>query len=196
MSRARWTVVSLEVVAVLGVIGLMTAGLRSAAALRSTRTATAGGEGWPAHLAAVDRALESADIAEAVRAWRDGYGQALGSRRWEPMFAIGHAALRIGRAAGTRKGYDEKARQCYLMALFRARQQRSAEGASLVAEAFADLGDVEVASRAARVAERLGRGSASSASPRDVAVEPAGAAARPDHRPATPPRRRELGATP
>ena len=110
MSRAGWTVVSLGIVAALGMIGVMTGGLSGAAAMRSSRTAMA-------QLASLDRALGANDIDTATRAWRDAYGAALGSRRWEPMFAVGVAALRIGRAAGAPRSYDLGDREVALRAL-------------------------------------------------------------------------------
>jgi hypothetical protein len=119
------------------------------------RGTAAGGESWKSLLVSVDRAIDAKDISRAVRTWRDAYGAALGRREWEPMLAVGHAALRIGRASGAMVGFDAKARQCYLTALFRARRQGSSDGALLAAEAFADLGDLEVANQALRVAEEL-----------------------------------------
>jgi hypothetical protein len=155
MSRARWAVASLGVVAIMGPIVVLV-GVRGGTAITPVATAAAtSGKEWKSHLAAVDRAVAAKDVSGAIRAWRDAYGAALGSRRWEPMFAVGQAALRIGQAAGARAGFDDKASQCYLTALFRARQQNSTDGALLIAEAFADLGDLEVANRAARMAERL-----------------------------------------
>jgi hypothetical protein len=53
--------------------------------------------------------------------------------------------------------FDAAARQCYLGALFRAREQRSVEGVLRVAEALAQLGDLEVASGALHIADRLGQ---------------------------------------
>jgi hypothetical protein len=210
MSRARWTVLGLGLVAVLGLIVATTGEPRSAALTGPARALTAGEE-WTALLASVDHAIDGGDIGRAVRAWRDAYGAALGTRRWEPMYEVGRASLRIGRSAGPSKGYDEKARQCYLTALFRARQQRSAEGALLVAEGFADLGDVEVAARAIYIAETLtpradddgpvrarvgavrARLRRSSMPARDPGLDPAAAPLfRSDDAPGAPPRRREL----
>jgi len=154
MGRARWTVVSAGIVAVLGVIVIVTGGVPGVAVSRSARGGL-DGEEWKSHVWSVDRAIDEDDVAQAARAWREAYGAALGSRRWQAMLEVGLASLRIGRATGTLEGHRDKARQCYLTALFRARHQKSAEGASRVADAFAELGDVEVASRATRVAETL-----------------------------------------
>ncbi len=196
MSRAGWTVVSLGIVAALGMIGVMTGGLSGAAAMRSSRTAAAGAEEWKARLASLDRALGANDIDTATQTWRDAYGAALGSRRWEPMFAVGQAALRIGGAPGSTKGRDEKARQCYLMALFRARQQKSVEGVLLVAEAFADLGDVEVASRAIHMAGALTRRHSDDGQAPERAASIRDRLRSPSAAPRDRPRRRQLGDVP
>jgi hypothetical protein len=55
--------------------------------------------GWPAHVAAVDRALADADVTRAVLAWHDAYGAALASGRWEALVEVGDTFVRIG--AGT-----------------------------------------------------------------------------------------------
>ena len=106
----------------------------------------------PARLAAVDAAITREDVGRAVFAWRDAYGIALGSRSWEAMLAVGDAATRIdalaGRRAGTPTGFRAEARQAYLRALFDARAARSSEGVHRAADAFAALGDTEMAARA------------------------------------------------
>ncbi len=152
--RARWSTGILTIVSILAIIALAM-GMRRAPAIMSPRPAAADDREWKSYLASMDRAVEAGNISLASRTWRDAYGAALGSRRWEPMLATGQAALRLGRAAGTMAGFDEKARQCYVTALFRARQQQSVDGVLLVAEAFAQLGDLDVATKAVRMAERL-----------------------------------------
>jgi hypothetical protein len=103
-------------------------------------------------LAAVDAAIAQQDVGRAVREWRDAYSLALGSRRWEAMADIGDAAVRIaalaGRPSGHPTGYRAEARQAYLRALFQARNDRSQDGIERVAQAFAALGDREMAGRA------------------------------------------------
>jgi len=96
---------------------------------------------------AVDQALARKDVAAAERAWHEAYLDALASRRWEGMIAVGDAALRMGARP--------KARQSYLLALERARAAGSAEGAQRVSQAFAALGDHEVARMCLRVAGGL-----------------------------------------
>ncbi len=115
----------------------------------------AGGARWRAHLARVDDALAKQDLSGATHACEDAYRAALGSRRWEALVDVGDAYLRIGEAAGSRRGWEARARKSYLNALLRARQEGSVEGVLRAAEAFADLGDREVAEQGLRIAESL-----------------------------------------
>ncbi len=112
------------------------------------------GAPWRTHLARVDEALARQDLSGAIRACHDAYRAALGSRRWEALVDVGDAYLRIGEAAGSRKGWEPRARESYLNALLRARQEGSVEGVLRATEAFADLGDREVAEQGLRIADR------------------------------------------
>lgn len=103
----------------------------------------------------IDAALGKADLAAARRAWHAAYLEALGNRSWEDQLRLGNASLRIGRAAGDRAAAEARARGLYLTALLRAREQGSLEGVLRAGEAFAALGDREVADRSARIAEDL-----------------------------------------
>lgn len=114
-----------------------------------------GGAPWTAHLERVEAALAHRNVSTAELAWRASYVEALRSRRWEGMLEVGEASLRIGEVAGARKPAEAKARQAYLTALFRARQQESLDGVLRAAEAFAALGDREVAEQGVYVAQRL-----------------------------------------
>jgi hypothetical protein len=155
VNRMRWTDCSLAiVVAILAVITVVV-GTRGALDGPSPRAAGAEVEAWESALASVDRALEARDVARASRIWPNAHGAAFESGRWQPMLATGQAALRIGRAGWPMDGFDAKARQCYLTALFRARDQHSIDGVLLVAEAFAQLGDIETARGAVRTADRM-----------------------------------------
>ena len=151
----RWTDGSLVIVVAILAVITVAVGTRRAPDVPSPRTAGAGIEEWESSLALVDRAVAANDIGLASRLWRHAYGAALESGRWKPMLATGQAALRIGRAGRTMGGFDAQARQCYLTALFRARDQQSIDGMLLVAEAFAQLGDIEAARGAVRMADRL-----------------------------------------
>lgn len=117
----------------------------------------AANDGWRSYLAAVDRAIRGRDINQAMRSWRDAYAAALGTRQWEPMLAVGQAALEIGAVAGINAGFDAKAkaRRCYLSALFGARQHGDLDGVLLATGAFAQLDDVEVVRSAIRIADGM-----------------------------------------
>ena len=106
---------------------------------------------WQHHVAAIDAALARDDVGRAVLEWRLAYGAALGSRRWEPMAAVGDAALRIdaraGRLGARPMPFQAEARRAYLSALWTARGVKSREGIERIARAFAALGDEEMALR-------------------------------------------------
>lgn len=115
-----------------------------------------GGEpSWMAHIRAMDAALVARDVKTADWAWHEAYSSALGSRTWEGMLAVGQAYLRIGQATGSRTAATARARRAYLAALVRARAQGAVEGTLLVAQAFADLGDRDMADQCLRVAQTL-----------------------------------------
>lgn len=103
----------------------------------------------------VDQALAARDVAGALRAWRRANVVATGSRRWEAVLAVGDAYLRIGDAADIRRAFAGRAREVYLTALFLAREERSVEGVLRAAEAFAALGDRDVADHSLSVARRI-----------------------------------------
>ncbi len=110
---------------------------------------------WAKHLATMDEALRVGDVAAAQTAWREAYGAALGSRRWEGFADAGDAALRLGRASGSPSAGVPRARDLYLSALFRARDTGSLDGVLRVAGSFNTLGDRDVTTQAVRMADRL-----------------------------------------
>jgi hypothetical protein len=110
---------------------------------------------WASHLRRVDEALQRNHVGVAARAWHDAYVAALGSRRWEGMVAVGDAALRVGEVGGSRLAAGAQARQAYLGALFRAREDWALDGLLHVATAFAALGDTAMAIHCLRLAERM-----------------------------------------
>ena len=107
---------------------------------------------WAARIAEMDRGLARGEMTAATVAWREAYVAAHVSRGWPGMLAVGDAALRAGRAAGTPEVFEPRARRAYLTALLRARRQVSRDGVLAAAEAFGRLGD--------RDAERLARADA------------------------------------
>jgi hypothetical protein len=110
---------------------------------------------WTAPLRLVDEALARQSGPAARQAWHDAYRAALGSPRWDGMLAAGDAALRVGELTGRRAAAEATARQAYLTAFFRARQQGALDGVLRTAEAFSALGDHEVAERCLRAAQAL-----------------------------------------
>jgi len=142
---------------------------------------------WTPAIRAIDEALAVGDVNTAVRIWPEAYNAALRGRRWEGFLAVGDARVRIDQAAGPRKATAAKARESYLAALFRARQEGSLEGVLQAAEAFDLLGDSEVATEALRIAEAVaGRNPSSAVLARLAALREAWSAPR-----ATAPRERE-----
>ncbi len=110
---------------------------------------------WTGPIRRVDEALARKNVNAAEQAWLDAFGAALKSRRWDGMVEAGDAYLRLGGLGGFSKAAEAKARQIYLAALFRARQQESLDGVLRTAEAFAALGDSELVNRCLRIAQSL-----------------------------------------
>lgn len=110
---------------------------------------------WAGDLEAVRDALARGDVSAAERAWFKAYVEARQSRRWEGLVQVADAYLRIGELSGSRPAARAKAREIYLAALFRARQQDALNGVLEATEAFAALGDREVAEHGLRIAEGL-----------------------------------------
>jgi hypothetical protein len=147
----------LSIVALAGIAGIALGGLAADKAVATKLERPGWREPSPAptlaeRLAAVNAAIARRDQGKAIYEWHDAYGVALGSRRWEALADIGDAAVRIdalvGRPTGNPTGFRAEARQAYLRALFQARNQRSPEGIERVAQAFAALGDREMAASA------------------------------------------------
>jgi hypothetical protein len=90
----------------------------------------------------------SVDVATA-RAWQNSYRTALGSRDWRPLIEAGDAAVHLD-VADALGGAKANARKAYLAALTRAERRHDAAGVAAVADAFARLGDDDVASRLRR----------------------------------------------
>jgi hypothetical protein len=116
--------------------------------------------GWTTPLDRVESALAKGDADAAVAAWHGAYADALRSRGWPRMIDIGDLSLRIGEASGARAPALARARQSYLIALFRARREGALDGLLRAAEAFAVLGDRDVVEHALDLAEPLARSTA------------------------------------
>jgi len=114
------------------------------------------GIAWAEPLARVDAALAHGDVSGATTQWYSAYVAALYYRhRWDVPIAVGDARLRIERAAGSGDAGAAKARELYLIALFRARQAGSAQGVLRAAAAFEALVDRDVAAHALTIAAAL-----------------------------------------
>lgn len=109
---------------------------------------------WTEHLILVNLAIDAGNASRAIYAWREAYGAALRSRRWEALILVGDAGARLERLMGSTGRYRAEARQAYLGALFRARAQGSAEGMRRAADGFEALGDEEAAALARRMPGR------------------------------------------
>jgi hypothetical protein len=120
--------------------------------------AMAGGAPAYVHYERADDALAAGDIVRALRHWQEGYAAAVGSRRWEGLVEAGDLYRRIG----TRGRFEAapRARDCYLLALVRARGERSLDGVLRATEAFIDLGDAEPVERGLEIARQLAAGDA------------------------------------
>jgi hypothetical protein len=112
-------------------------------------------EPWTPHVRAMDEALVIPDLIAAVGAWYRAHAAALASRGWEGMLVTGQAARRVAEVPSVSRAFLARARQAFLTALFRARDQRSVDGLLRTAWAFADLGDREVVDSALRIAAQL-----------------------------------------
>lgn len=103
------------------------------------------------------QALAVGDRSVAVHALQDAWSAALASRRWEPMLAVGDAALRLADDRPSLRPAQARARQAFKTALFRAQAAGSQEGMLRAADAFAALGDRDVADAARRMAAAVTR---------------------------------------
>jgi hypothetical protein len=108
------------------------------------------------HYQRADDALAAGDVVRALRHWQEGYAAAVGSRRWEGLVEAGDLYRRIG-ARGRFDG-ALRARECYLLALVRARGERSLDGVLRATEGFVDLGDAEPVQRGLEIARQLAAG--------------------------------------
>ena len=145
MTRGRWLRTGIGVV-------LVVAGT----ALAGNVAALADSEGpWTTAIRQVDVALARKEYSAALRAANDAYALALKTTRWDGMVCAGDLYRRIGEATGLRRSFENKAREAYQKALFRARQQASVEGVLRATEGYAALGDGQMVGLGLRVAERL-----------------------------------------
>ncbi len=151
----EWSAIVLPIVAITTVAGLVLGGLApngsSTANLDRPVSDDRPEPALPQRLAAMDAALGRMDLSQARHEWREAYGLALRGRRWDAMAAVGDAAVRADALArgplGHSTGFQPEARQAYLRALIQAQREGSPEGVTRIADAFAALGDSDVAAR-------------------------------------------------
>ncbi|HET7875424.1 MAG TPA: hypothetical protein VFN71_07845 [Methylomirabilota bacterium] len=124
---------------------------------RSTEPSLPAPAPWAVHIQVMDAALERGDVEQAARARHDAYRAALASRRWEALADVGDATLRLAARRGVGVPTLAEARRLYLSALFRARRERSLAGVLRATEAFAALGDRDVARQGLLIAASLAR---------------------------------------
>ena len=129
----------------------------SMAALTLVEVASPGEVEWRALLLRAEAALASGDARAAEDSWWQSYRAAMRTREQEGLLDLGHAYLRIGEAAHDRQWALSQVRRVFLRALFQARERRDAEALSAAAEAFASIGDQQVALHAFDAALALAR---------------------------------------
>jgi tetratricopeptide (TPR) repeat protein len=110
---------------------------------------------WAEPLERASAALAGGDAREARRLWEQAYRAAVVARSSAALLAVGHEYLNIGEATRDRPSAVAEARRLFLAALFAARERQDAHGVALAGQAFAALGDREVADRAFDVAIAL-----------------------------------------
>jgi len=153
LCSSRWLCLSLPAIA--STLGLMLLGATVMDVLADHAIGTEAQLAWNARLLKVDEALARGDLAAAELQWREAYAAALKSRHWQGMVAAGDTYRVLGARAGFRAASVAKARQAYLTALFRARNEGWLEGVLRTAYRFAELGDREVVEQCIRVARRV-----------------------------------------
>jgi len=106
-------------------------------------------------ITAIGEATQRGDLTTARAVWHDAYRSLRRTRDWQGMAALGDAALGIAGASGAHQPWEADARQAYLGALFRARAEASLDGVLRATDAFATLGDRDVAEEGLRIAESV-----------------------------------------
>lgn len=132
---------------------LLVLGLKAPASIVPETVAPA--QDWRRPLAVASAALAAGDVGGATAPWREARRRALAAHAWEGLLEVGAAYRRLGDAGGFAHEATATARELFLAAMFRARNQRSLEGVLRAADAFAGLGDRDVVAVALRVAENL-----------------------------------------
>jgi hypothetical protein len=119
------------------------------------RTGEPGDTPWMPQIRELDDALGRWDVAAAVEAWHGARRTAIASRRWEALLDTGDATLWLTEVPAWQPTATARARELYLAAFFRAREEGSVRGMQRSADAFARLGDTQVAEQCLRAAREL-----------------------------------------
>ena len=107
---------------------------------------------WREPLSRAEIALANGDMRQAEQAWEEARRAAIRSRTPHGLLEVGVAYLSLGEITRDRQTAVARARQLFLDSLFRARERRDADGIAAAGQAFASLGDCQVARRAHAVA--------------------------------------------
>jgi hypothetical protein len=131
-------------------VGALLTGMVTAATVVAAETPTPAHEArWREPLDRAEAALARGEARRAEQAWEEAHRAAM--RATIPpsgLINVGLAYLRIGEAARDRQTAVSRARQLFLRAFFRARDRRDIDGITAASQAFASLGDCEMAERA------------------------------------------------
>ncbi|MBM3217751.1 MAG: hypothetical protein FJZ38_03565 [Candidatus Rokubacteria bacterium] len=83
---------------------------------------------WAERLQTLDEAIAARSLSRATYEWREAYGAALGTMKWQPLADVADRALVIDAMAGGRTRYPDEAERIYRFALARARAAQATEG--------------------------------------------------------------------
>jgi hypothetical protein len=103
---------------------------------------------WREPLSRAEIALANGEMRQAEQAWEEARRAAIRSRMPHGLLEVGVAYLSIGEVTRDRRTALSRARQLFLESLFQARERRDVDGIAAAGQAFASLGDCEVAERA------------------------------------------------
>jgi hypothetical protein len=103
----------------------------------------------------VEAALERGDFLTAVRTTEAAHRRATREHQWESLIEVGDAYYRIASRTGTPEATNSRAHDAYQAALQSARRAESLDGVLRVAEAFAQLGNVDEVQLSLHIARDL-----------------------------------------
>jgi hypothetical protein len=113
---------------------------------------------WYAHAARAEAALDEGQITAAMQHWQEAYAAAIGSRRSDGLVELGHLYRRLPVRDRLGESAIARAGQCYLIALLRARGERSIDAILRSTEAFLELKDETMVAQGLKVAREVAAG--------------------------------------